>query len=475
MRNKVILIYPPSSLSEEFSQLEEVGNYQQPLGLAYLAAVLEKEEYQVKIIDAPPLGYSLEKVMDEILSFKPDYIGISAVTPTYYKAKLLAERLKEVISTVIIIGGPHVTALPEETLGNKCFDIGVVGEGEMTFLELLKVLENGDEKKLEEVRGIVFRRGDKVIKTAPRSFIADLDKLPFPARHLMPPLSLYHPTPATFRKRPIGTLMSSRGCPFRCTFCCRAIFGSSCRFRQPKKVADELEILVRKFGAKEIRIWDDTFNADPGRTIAICEEIIRRNLNVSWTCLARVNFAFPDVLAAMKKAGCWQISYGVESGNNEILKNIKKGITVEMVAEAIKATKKAGISSLGFFILGLPGETEETMRQTINFAKSLPLDAANFTICTPFPGTEIYQMMKKQWAVDEIKYDKLMVNLPEKIYYVPKGLSAETVKRYERLAYREFYLRPKFIWRQLRQIKSFSELWPKIKAYFTIRRVKITP
>lgn len=473
MATKILFIYPPSTLAEEFSELEEVGNLQQPLGVAYLAAVLEKEGYIVKIIDSPPLSYNISDIIKQTLEFKPDIIGISAVTPTFYKAKEVAEKLKEVISVPILIGGPHPTALPDETLSYECFDIGVMGEAEETILELVKIIENQDFTKLENVPGIVFRKDGRVVKTALRPFIHDLDSIAFPARHLLPPLSAYHPTPATYKKLPIGTIMTSRGCPFKCTFCSRAVFGSSYRFRSPKNVVDELEILVKDSHAAEIRVWDDTFNADPKRAIAICDEIVKRKLSISWTCLARVNFAKPEVLAAMKRAGCWQISYGIESGNNEILKNIKKGITIEMVREAVKETKRAGIASLGFFIIGLPGDTEQTMRQTIDFAKSLDLDAANFTICTPFPGTELYETLKQKGEIKKIEYDKLMVNLPDKLYYVPQGLDEATVKKYERMAYREFYLRPRFIIKQLRQIKSFTELWHKIKAFFTLRGVKL--
>lgn len=473
MNTKILFIYPPSSLEEEFSELKEVGNLQQPLGVAYLASVLEKEGFKIRIIDPVPLGYIVSDIVKRTLEFNPDIIGISSVTPTFYKAREVAIKLKEVTGVPIVIGGPHLTALPEETMQEPSFDIGVIGEGEETMLELARVLERGNLDELETVKGIVFRKNGRIVKAPPRPFIHNLDSFPLPARHLLPPLASYHPTPATYKKLPIGTIMTSRGCPFRCTFCSRAVFGSSHRFRSPQNVVLELEALVKDYGAAEVRIWDDTFNADPKRAIAICDEIMKRKLNISWTCLARVNFAKSEVLAAMKRAGCWQISYGIESGNNEILKNIRKGITIEMVSQAIKETKHAGIASLGFFIIGLPGETEMTMRQTIDFAKSLDLDAANFTICTPFPGTELYETLKQKGEIKKIEYDKLMVNLPDKLYYIPRGLSEETVKRYERMAYREFYLRPKFILRQLFQVRSLRELMRKIKALFTIKGIKL--
>lgn len=472
MLGKILLIYPPYTLQEVFSELEEVGNSQQPLGLAYLAAVLEKEGYRVKIIDSPTLNYSIDEVIRKTLEYQPDIIGISVLTTTFNRSVILANKLKEFIKVPIIAGGPHATVLPFEVMQHQSFDYVVIGEGELTTLELTKVLASGDLKSLEQIPGIVFRKNGDLIKTTSRPLIQDIDSIPFPARHLLPPLSAYHPTPATYKKLPIGTIMTSRGCPYKCVFCSRAIFGNSCRFRSTENVVQELKILVNDYQAAEIRIWDDTFNSNPQRAIDICEGIVKSKLNISWTCLARLNFARKDVLEAMKKAGCWQISYGIESGNDEILKKIKKGITKEMVRQGIKATKAAGISALGFFIIGLPGETEATMRQTIDFAKELNLDAANFTICMPYPGSEIYDELKASGQAEKINYEKLMVNLPDQLYYVPSGLTEEIVKKYERLAYREFYLRFSFILKQLGKINSWQEFWNKVKAFLAIVGIK---
>lgn len=466
---KVLLIFPPYSLKEEFGDLSGVGNMQPPLGIGYLGAVLEKAGFEVKIFDAPPLGWGIKKTAAEAKKFLPDFIGLSSATVDFNKAVRLAKALKKSLSASIIIGGPHVTALPEEVIEFPCFDFGVIGEGEETIMELIQALTR--KASFRKVAGIVFKEGRKVIKTAPRPFIENLDNLPFPARHLMPPLSAYHPTPATYRKFPVGTMITSRGCPYQCTFCFRGVFGSQWRFRTPENVAAEMEILISKFGAAEIRLWDDTFNADPERVKAICRLIIKRGLVFPWTCLARVNQIDRPMLALMKKAGCWQISYGVESGSDEVLARISKGISRKMIQKAIKITDQAGIQSLGFFILGLPGETEKTMEKTIEFAKSLPLSAANFTMATPYPGTELWALAKKRGFLEDVAYEKLVVNLPQKPYFVPKGLTAETVQAYERRAYKEFYRNPKFILRQLGEIESLPELWRKLKAFLTIQRI----
>lgn len=466
---KVLLIFPPYSLEEEFAGLSAVGNMQPPLGIGYIGAVLEKAGFEVKIIDAPPLGWGQKKIVAEAKDWAPDYIGLSVSTVDFPKSVKLARTLKKVLAIPIIIGGPHVTALPEEVLAYTCFDVGVLGEGEVTIVELIRSLAAG--RRLSSVKGIAFREKGKVIKTLPRPFIDDLDGLPLPARHLMPKLSLYHPTPATYKKLPVGSMITSRGCPNRCSFCFRGVFGHRWRFRSPLEVVGEMESLLDNFGAQEIRIWDDTFNADIDRVKEICRLIIKRGLRFSWTCLGRVNRADKKMFELMKKAGCWQISYGIESGNDLILASLQKGITKTMVKKAIELTYQTGIQSLGFFILGLPGETEATMRETIDFAKSLPLSAANFSLATPYPGTDLWFLARKAGFLTKVAYDKLVVNLPPKPTFVPDGLSGERLLAYEKMAYREFYRRPKFLFRQLGQIQSLPELVRKMKAFWTIERI----
>lgn len=466
---KILLIFPPYDLNEEFQGLSEVGNMQPPLGISYIGAVLEKAGHEVKIIDAPPLELEIKEIVKEGRDFSPDYIGLSVSTVDFNKALDLARELKRKLKAPIIIGGPHVTAVPEEVMGFSCFDFGVIGEGEETIVSLLKTLKNKGD--LTKVEGLIFRQGKKIIKNKAREFIKDLDSIAFPARHLMPVLSVYHPTPATYQNFPVGTMITSRGCPYQCNFCFRGVFGNKWRFRSPENVVSEMEILIKDYGAKEIRLWDDTFNADIRRVKEICRLIIKKKLKFTWTCLGRVNKADKEMFQLMKKAGCWQISYGIESGNEEILKSLNKGITKKMVEEAISETTKAGIQALGFFILGLPGETEKTMQETIDFAKKLPLSVANFTIATPYPGTKLWFRAEERGFLKNVSYDKLLVNLPNKLYWVPDGLTAKTVQFYERKAYREFYRHPRFILRQLGQIKDISDLIRKAKAFLTIQSI----
>lgn len=466
---KVLLIFPFYSLEEEYKGLSKVGNMLPPLGLAYIGAVLENAGYDVKIIDASPFGWQMQQIVQEAKSYAPDYIGISSSTVSFDQAVRLAKSLKKNLPCPIILGGPHVTALPEEAISEPCFDIGVIGEGEETIVELLNALSS--KSSLKKIKGIIYKEKGKPVLASPREYIKDLDKLPFPARHLLPPLKNYHPTPATYKKFPVGSMITSRGCPNRCSFCFRGVFGNRWQFRSPENIVDEMEELVYKYGASEIRIWDDTFNVDPERVRKICKLILKKKLKVSWTCVGRVNHIDQTMLKLLKQAGCWQIAYGIESGNAEVLKSINKGITMDMVKNAVDLTYKSGLKSMGFFILGLPGETAQTMEETIKFAKSLPLDAANFTIATPYPGTVLWTMAKKNGSLTRDSYHKLLVNLPETAYFIPDGMTARDVKEYEKKAYREFYRNPSFILRQLRSIESFSELVRKLQAFIKIQSI----
>ncbi len=465
---RILLIQPPEYLKKTIPTEDFLGLSFPALGLTYIAAALQKAGYKVKIIDPVPLGWGEEEILKEIKNWQPEIIGFTAVTPTFPKVLKLAQKIKkERPEITTIIGGPHLTAAPRQTISFSCFDFGVIGEGEKTIVELVSHLAQ-NKKGLVEIPGLVFRKGKKIVFTPPRPFIENLYLLPFPARELLPPLSLYHPNPGTYKNFPVGSLISSRGCPFKCIFCDRAVFGNLYRFRTPKNVVDEIEILLNDFGAKEIRIWDDTFNFLPERVIKICQEILKRKLKFSWTCLGRVNFPDEKMLKMMKKAGCWQISYGIESGNPEILKRIQKGLTKEMVRQAVKKTHQAGIEVKGFFMLGLPGETKKTMQETIDFAKELNLDIATFSITTPFPGTELYQEVKKTGEFKKMSFSRYLPYYPTSLSYVPDGLSQKDLLEFEKKAHFEFYVNARYVLRELFKIRTVPDLGSKSRAFLRL-------
>jgi anaerobic magnesium-protoporphyrin IX monomethyl ester cyclase len=469
---RISLISPPSSLDDFFGELSATGSLQQPLGLAYLSSYLKQGGEIVQLVDAAALRMTVPKLVSEVRSFHPDIIGISATTPSYLRTAKVAMKLKEEIGVPIIIGGAHVTSLPLETMSDPVFDYGVMGEGELTALELLETIEVG--KDLCNVKGITYRdKTSNEVKITPRrEYIKNLDSLPFPDRDSLPPLSEYHPSQSSYRRLPLGTIISSRGCPHHCIFCDRSVFGNLYRERSAPNIVDEMELLISKHHAREIRFWDDTFNLHPIRVLQICKEIQDRKLDIEWSCVARVANMSQDILHAMKKAGCWQVDYGVESGNPDILKSIHKGITMDLVRRAVHLSRKNGLRVRAFFMLGLPGETEETMQQTIDFAKSLDLDVAVFHITTPLPGTELFKIAKERGELSQdVAWDKYLMFSAEELPYVTKTLTKELVQEYSRKAYREFYLRPRYILGQVSRIRTKEDVSRYAKAFTTVRNL----
>jgi len=367
-----------------------------PMGLLYLAAVLEQDEYEVQVLDLLVSRYTKDKIKRRLKEYQPDVVGVTAVTMNYPGASDILKYCKSVDpDTITIIGGPHVTFAPAETLNEAPWiDIVVMGEGEQTMLDI------ASGKKLEYIAGIAFR-SDGVELTARRSLIEKLDELPLPARHLFP-LSRYHALASH------GSLITGRGCPFNCIFCVGSKMGGRrARFRNPKLVVDEMEQCLA-YGFEEVNLEDDLFTLNHRHLHAICDEIIARDLRFNWSIFARVDTVNPEVLQKLHKAGCNWLSYGIESGNQQILDTVKKKITLEKIRESVKMAKNAGISVLASFILGLPGETKETLMETMEFAQELET-YYGFHVLAPFPGTEVrekaeeygIEILTNDWA----KYD----------------------------------------------------------------------
>lgn len=471
---KITLINPPLPAEEQAGSFAGVVNVMQPLGIAYIAAVLEKNNFNVDIIDCIPLRLSDERLLSILKKEPPDIIGITATVLSINRAMELSKRLKkELPGALLVIGGPHITSIPNETMNSSSYDVGVLGEGELTFLEIAQQLSGG-RLNLKSIKSIVYRKGKELVFTAPREFIKDLDSLPFPARHLLPPLKDYMPVPASYIKLPLGHLMTSRGCPYQCIFCDRKVFGNMVRTRSPKNVVDEIEELMNKHGAKEIKFFDDTFTMDYERVLAIFKEMEKRRIKIPWSCLTRVNRVSKELLIEMKNAGCWQVAYGLESGNQKILNRMKKGITLEQSRNAVMWAKEAGLNVRAFFVLGTPGETLGTIRDTIEFAKSLPLDVVTFYTITLYPGNELFEIAKKEGTVlhkDYSQYSPLIDFDETELAYVPEGMTQEQFKSAISSAHREFYLRPGFILRQVLSIRRPEDVVRYARAFFTIIRM----
>lgn len=348
-----------------------------PMGLQYLAGTLEHSGHEVEVLDLLVSKYTKDKIKLKLEEYQPDIIGITAVTMNYHTASDILRYCKSVDPDALtLIGGPHVSFSAVDTL-NKApwIDIVVRGEGEHTMLDIV------NRKKLEDIDGIAYRSDGTVILSPERRLIEKLDELPLPARHLFP-LSRYHALASH------GSLITGRGCPFNCVFCVGSKMGGRrARYRNPKLVVDEIEQLL-SYGFSEVNIEDDLFTLNHKHLHAICDEIIDRGLNFKWSVFARVDTVNPDVLKKLHRAGCDWVCYGVESGNQDILDKVKKKITLEKVRESVKMANDAGVNVLASFIFGLPGETRETLLETMQFAQELGT-YYGFHVMAPFPGTEV--------------------------------------------------------------------------------------
>ncbi len=450
---KITLINPPQATRYP----------QPPIGLALIGAILEKEGYPVNLLDANALRLMPEDVSKAIPA--ADVVGITAMTPTIGTALRIARHLKKDRPGLkIIIGGPHVTLLPEETLSSSSdVDIIVRGEGDETIIELLRAIESG--RPLDDIAGISYVADGKIVHTIDRTSSVDMDSLPYPAYHLLP-WNKYRPHPPHGRQMPFGAIVTSRGCPYHCAYCSKPVFGSRFRAQNPERVVEEIAYLQRKFVIKEIAFYDDSFTLDKKRVHAIADRIIEKKLKVAWTCETRVNLVDKELLLKMKQSGCYSIAYGIETASPEILKTLQKDITLEQVETAVRNSREVGLQVTGYFMLGSPGETPETIQQTIKFAKKLKVDFAQFSVTTPFPGTELYDiyMHDKKESIAWEKFVYAGTDNPATPVFESDTLSREDLQTRTRQAYRDFYLRPAYVWQRLRRCTSWDEIKMNFKG-----------
>jgi radical SAM superfamily enzyme YgiQ (UPF0313 family) len=457
---KVLLLLPPYPKDKIFRKsMKRVGAVLPPLGLAYLASMIEKEGNEVKIIDGPALatmeGYGFEELAKDIRSFKPDVAGISASYSQLEYTKKSLSLIKAIVpECVTILGGPLITSVPSMLNEFANLDYGVYGEADFTFTEILKKIAN--HEALENTDGLIWRENGNVRFLKPK-LITNIDEIPMPARHLLK-MEIYRPSPANYRRLPATTIMTSRGCPYQCIFCSKPVEGNTFRAHSAKRVVDEIEHLIKEYGIKDIQIFDDTFTLIRQRTVDICNGIIERGLDIGWNCMTRADRVDLELLKLMKKAGCYEVGFGIESGSERVLKLIGKGLTKEQIRESVKNAKKAGLDVRGFFMIGFPTETKEEVLQTIEFAKELDVDVAQFMVATPLPGTKMWDMAKEHGAINESEFSSFTFYAPDKMPFSSELLSEEEIAELYRKANKSFYLRPKFILRQLLKIRTFNDI-----------------
>ncbi|UCE29505.1 MAG: radical SAM protein [Candidatus Bathyarchaeota archaeon] len=433
-----------------------------PIYLAYVVAVLEKAGVDVHFVDGVVEELSVQAFAEKVKRLRPDLIAIECSTPSITKDLQTAQKVKEELEdTFIVLMGSHPTYFHKEILSeNKFVDAIARGEFDFTIRELALTFKG--QQQLQNIAGISYRNGESIQINEDRPLIQDLDTLPFPARHIVKSDSYRE---AVFTGRRCTTIVSSRGCPYQCVFCLwpRTMYGRKFRKRSMANVVDEVQHVVEDCGVDEIYFDDDCLTLDRNRLLQICEEIVRRHVKVKWMCQARVDNADDEVLKAMKQAGCHYIKYGVESGSQEMLDAMKKGITLDKVRRAFKLTRKAGIKTQAFFLLGLPWETPETVTETIEFAKEIKPDSAQFAVVVPHPGTELYDLcLERGW----LRYESWDDFDCRKALIETDNLSIEDAERYRTRAYKEFYLRPSFI------LRTTLKLWNPKEAKRIIRSAK---
>ena len=452
----IIFIRTYHSSEEEFGHLAKFSYTEIANGLCWLAAVAIEHNYKTEIIDALALGLNNHKLLDLIIEKNPRWVGITACTLDIYAAADLAEKIKSVNpDIVIIVGGAHITAVPVETMERfSAFDIGVIGEGEATIIDLMSALERKNNDLLSEVDGIVYRDSGRILSTRPRQFIANLDLLPLPKWELLPNIrKYYHAPPWTMHSGQTVTVITSRGCPFQCIYCDRKVFGNKVRFHSAKYVLSIIKVMRFQYGIKHFRISDDNFIANRARLIEICNLILMEDLKISWSCLARVDSIDADSLALMKRAGCWSIAFGIETGSQQIHDFEKKGVSLTKIENAVAMVRRAGIKVIGFNMIGHPFETIETIKETINFNKKIKVDEFKTQFLIPFPGTEFYQNASRYGILDK---DWKKMGVFKEPVFIPRGLTKKDLIKWNKRGFVSFYLQPRIILSYLLQLRSFT-------------------
>ena len=439
---RILFLNPPLTKKERGGTLSTAIARSIPYGLISLASVVRNIGYKAYLLDATNLEYSIEQTVDKILAVDPGYVGISLVTLNADKSAKVAEQLKQKNKNIkIVVGGPHLSSVPEETMRIfPDFDIGVIGEGEETIVELLMAIENN--APLGNVKGIIYRDKNELIITERRGFIKNMDSLPLPAWDLLGDLAnFYRPSAPSYIRLPSTTIVTSRGCFGNCIFCnSKDIFGALRCFSADYTI-EMIQHLVSRYGIMDISIYDDNFIFFQERVKRFCSLIIEKKLDITWSCYSRVDQGNLDLFKLMKKAGCWQLSYGIESGSQRILDLLKKNVTLKQIVDTVTNTKKAGLRTRGFFMMGNFTEDKGSILETINFMKRIPLDDFHFTYFTPLPGTVAYNIAGDYGKFDRT-WSKMNMQYP---VFIPNGLTADEMEHYSKLAYRSFYFRPKVI------------------------------
>jgi len=457
---RIALVFPPYKpkvFSENLSTVDEEFCSAPPIILAYVAAILERHGHQVMLLDARVLRLSKEKALERIRGFRPDMLGFRSETYHFHDSLKWIGYLKSHLGIPVFTGGVNISLYPEESLSHSEIDYGITGEAIEALPALLSALENNDS--LKQISGIGYKDKDGTVIINPRSGKKiDFNDYPFPARHLLPNDKYYS---FISQRKNFTVMLTSTGCPFKCTFCA---IPNAYRTRIPKSVLDEIEVCYRDFGIREIDFFDAVLFMPKERVLEIFRQLQRRKLDIEWSCRSRVDVVDEDILKEASRAGCRQIYYGIESVNQKVLDKVKKSIEPERVRQAVKLSKKYGIRAMGFFMVGNPEDTTDSVRETIRFAKELDLDFIQVCRSIPKPGTDLDKEMIQTIGRDPWREHVLGNKIKERL---PAPWSALTEKEKESLTkefYLKFYFRPKILWNRVSQLRSIQELRRYIKV-----------
>ncbi len=442
-KKNILLVNPSLHEVYEDAKVKGAVPHYPPLNLLTIAGSLIKEGHEVSLLDFDLLGMKNqhEVLRKKLQEQKPDIVGFTFGSPTYSQAKGMAKVVKEFNNNVVTVaGGSHPSSDPHGVLQESDINIVICGEGDFTLLEII----NTDN--YSTVLGIGFKKGNDIIINQRRPFIQDLDDLPMPAFEIVKIHDYYVP-PSFCRESPAMTIETSRGCVWGCSYCTKAVFGRNFRYKSPQRVVDEFKRMIG-FGYKEIHVTDDMFTTNKERVKEICRLMKEQDVKVTWACPngIRADRTDEELIQLMHDAGCYRVSFGVESGNQQILNNIDKQQTLEQVRNAFKACNKVGMETHAYLILGLPGETEETMQQTIDFAKEIKPTIAKFDILIPLPSTPLHQAWKGKYFQTE-DWDNFNYHSAKDLYSHP-NLPWDVMQKYYNKAFREFYFRPSYLLRR---------------------------
>ena len=461
----ILLINPPW-ITKDGNIWHGVKSTSPPLGLLYVAAYAEQRGRTVHVMDVNAEQLHFADIEAFIQQHQPTWVAFTAVTAQIINTHRCAGIVKRVSpASKVVVGGVHATAMPDEVLGDPHIDYVIRGEGELPFFALVS------GEPLDSIGGLSHRGGNPLQPIAHNPMaepLTDLDALPTPAYHLIQ-FPRYKPAVGAYRRLPSINMTMTRGCPGKCTFCNSA--ETALRTRSPEHIVNEIQELQGRYGIREVSFYDDTFTIYKQNVVRMCELIVERGIDLTWSCFARTDCVSPPMLKKMKRAGCHQILFGIESADPEILRAIRKPIDIELTRKAVRMVQEAGIAVRAAFMFGNPGETIASMRRTIDFAKELDPDIAIFNITTPYPGTQMFEWARRNGHLRTLDWNDY--DLANSVLELPTVSSAE-INRMYKLAYREFFFRPSYLARRVLRLRNWDDVKMNFRALRSIMFVRAT-